>query len=385
MTELERFLDIENCNESFTTDLLTKADSYEDIIIFGAGFGGADTYELLKNTDRHKNKVKAFSDNNKDKIGKMYCGLPVINPVEIASLYKKALVLVSSTAFDIIKKQLIEMGIFEYNIFFFQPYGLSLAGGGTDREYVKDNIDSLSWVYDRLMDKESKELFTSLLKYRICKKQEILDGIRKYVLPEKEQYFDKRILDGYFFSTGFVDAGAYTGDTLTEFLANYPDWSGTYYCFEADPEIADSLENAISKNEYHNVVVKRIALWNERTTLKFDTTSGGRGAGSKISSDGIDVGADSLDDVLLNVRLDFIKMDIEGAEHKALLGARNIIVSNKPILTICIYHKREDFFDIPCLIETLCPNEYDFYVRQYRYGQTETVLYAMPRSRRKTS
>lgn len=235
------------------------------------------------------------------------------------------------------------------------------------------------------MDDESKELFASLLKYRICKKQEILDEIRRYVLPEKEQYFDKRLLDLYSFSTGFVDAGAYTGDTLAEFITNYPDWQGMYYCFEADPEIADCIEDTIKKNDYRNVVLKRIALWNERTSLKFDTTSGGRGAGSKISTDGIDVVADTLDDVLIDAKLDFIKMDIEGAEHNALLGARKVIEENKPILAICIYHKREDFFDIPNLIESLCPNEYDYYVRQYRYGQTETVLYAMPRSRRKTN
>ena len=75
-------------------------------------------------------------------------------------------------------------------------------------------------------------------------------------------------------------------------------------------------------------------------------------------------------------------MDIEGAERNGLIGARKIIQRNNPILAICIYHKPEDFFDIPLLIQMIKPDEYDFYIRQYRYGQSETVLYAMPKSRK---
>lgn len=76
-------------------------------------------------------------------------------------------------------------------------------------------------------------------------------------------------------------------------------------------------------------------------------------------------------------------MDIEGAEKEALLGAEEMIKRNKSVLTICIYHKREDFFEIPLLIEEMVKHEYAFYIRQYRYGQSETVLYALPESRKK--
>ena len=75
-------------------------------------------------------------------------------------------------------------------------------------------------------------------------------------------------------------------------------------------------------------------------------------------------------------------MDIEGAETRALTGAREIIRRDKPVLTVCIYHKPEDVFEIPLLIEDIIKDEYRFYVRQYRYGLSETVLYAMPECRR---
>lgn len=48
-------------------------------------------------------KVKAFSDNNRDKIGTVYFGLPVIQPTEIVKKYKNCLMLISSTVYDLIR------------------------------------------------------------------------------------------------------------------------------------------------------------------------------------------------------------------------------------------------------------------------------------------
>lgn len=59
-----------------------------------------------------------------------------------------------------------------------------------------------------------------------------------------------------------------------------------------------------------------------------------------------------------------------------------MICRDNPILAICIYHKKEDFYEIPDLINKLANNKYLFYIRQYRYGQSETFLYAI--SKRKT-
>ena len=71
----------------------------------------------------------------------------------------------------------------------------------------------------------------------------------------------------------------------------------------------------------------------------------------------------------------FIKMDIEGAELKALMGAKETIVKNKPKLAISIYHKPEDIIEIPKYLKTLVP-EYKFYLRQYTMSYLECVLYA---------
>ena len=77
-------------------------------------------------------------------------------------------------------------------------------------------------------------------------------------------------------------------------------------------------------------------------------------------------------------RVTFIKMDIEGAELESLKGAGRIIIrEQKPKLAICVYHKKEDIFDIPEYILSLNP-KYKLYLRHYTLGEWDTVLYAIP-------
>jgi FkbM family methyltransferase len=49
-------------------------------------------------------------------------------------------------------------------------------------------------------------------------------------------------------------------------------------------------------------------------------------------------------------RVDFIKMDIEGAERKAIVGARNAIAQFRPRMALCIYHLAGDETAIPKLV-----------------------------------
>lgn len=69
-------------------------------------------------------------------------------------------------------------------------------------------------------------------------------------------------------------------------------------------------------------------------------------------------------------------MDIEGAELKALEGAKKTIQKYKPTLAVCVYHRNEDILEIPQYIKSLV-SEYKFFLRHHNYGGTETVLYAV--------
>ncbi|HEX4328576.1 MAG TPA: FkbM family methyltransferase [Burkholderiales bacterium] len=77
-------------------------------------------------------------------------------------------------------------------------------------------------------------------------------------------------------------------------------------------------------------------------------------------------------------RIDFIKMDIEGAELDALRGAAKTLGRWRPKLTISLYHKPTDIFEIPLYIDSL-GLDYAYYLEHYTIHNEETMLFAVPR------
>lgn len=88
----------------------------------------------------------------------------------------------------------------------------------------------------------------------------------------------------------------------------------------------------------------------------------------------------SIDDFIesYNIdKVDFIKMDIEGAELLALKGAIKTIRKFRPKLAIAIYHSMDDFVNIPKWIYNLNLN-YKLYLGHYTIHKEETIIFARP-------
>jgi hypothetical protein len=85
----------------------------------------------------------------------------------------------------------------------------------------------------------------------------------------------------------------------------------------------------------------------------------------------------SIDDALHGFSPNFIKMDIEGAELAALLGARRTIHDCRPGLAICLYHHPAHLWQIPNLIRSW-NLDYRFYLRVHSNNGFELVMYAVP-------
>jgi hypothetical protein len=83
-------------------------------------------------------------------------------------------------------------------------------------------------------------------------------------------------------------------------------------------------------------------------------------------------------DFLVNTKdiakIDFIKLDVEGAELDSIRGARDSILRFKPKLAISLYHKPNDLFEIILYIKDKFPF-YSCYVDHYTIHAEETVLY----------
>lgn len=91
----------------------------------------------------------------------------------------------------------------------------------------------------------------------------------------------------------------------------------------------------------------------------------------------------SIDDFVIrnNInKVDFIKMDIEGAEPLALKGAFETIKKFKPVLAIAIYHSMEDFINIPKWILNLNLG-YELFIGHYTIHGEETICFAKPKGK----
>lgn len=176
----------------------------------------------------------------------------------------------------------------------------------------------------------------------------------------------------------FIDAGALNGATSLQFC----NWCGGNYekivAFEPNPRMSEVCERFFETHGLTRATVVPKAAWSGMEDLSFsiDYENYEQGGAHVSELAGTEkVPADSIDHVLNGERATFIKMDIEGSEYQALLGAEQTIKKYHPRLAISLYHKPEDVLEIPYLIHKMNP-DYRFIIRHYASNMTETVLYA---------
>jgi FkbM family methyltransferase len=182
-----------------------------------------------------------------------------------------------------------------------------------------------------------------------------------------------------------IDAGGCWGET-TMYFAHEVGPAGKVISFEFIPSNLAVMRENLTRNPdlAPRVILVERPVWSH-TNLKLYYVDWG--PGSRVTADEKQYKYDgttetvSIDDTVreLNLdRVDFIKMDIEGAEFPALKGAEQTIKSYRPKLAISLYHQISDFITIPRYLYELNLG-YDFYLEHHTIYQNETVLFAIPR------
>lgn len=283
-------------------------------VIFGAGIWGKNIINAYRDI-----AFECFVDNKVNASDMFYQGLPVISFNEYMEKYQDSAVVISSRLYHSdIYKQLKDAGVQEENI-----------------------IDA-----GMLVDNMSKQQYFDLPQLQKKKTEEEV----------------------------FIDGGSFDGKTSIEFIK----WcNGKYkkiYVFEPDPKNKIKCKETLSEYTNHdNIEMIFKGLWDRKTELNFNSIANGS---SKIMEDGKNqISTINMDEAVFD-KVSFIKLDVEGAEYKALLGGVKIIQKEKPKLAISVYHKPEDIWELPKLIISLNP-DYNLYLRHYSIAASETVLYAI--------
>lgn len=175
-----------------------------------------------------------------------------------------------------------------------------------------------------------------------------------------------------------IDAGACYGDTLLAFADSVGE-AGQVHAFEVLPNNLEVAKHNLRLNPHLSGRVKLNQAGTGRQTGSLYLHGSGPGTLVNDQPSGVRVNVVSIDDYVRDASLpslDFIKMDIEGSEMSALEGARASIERFRPRLAISIYHRPDDFTQIPLWVDNLGLG-YRCYIDHYTIHQEETVLYAV--------
>jgi len=181
-----------------------------------------------------------------------------------------------------------------------------------------------------------------------------------------------------------IDAGAFIGDTAVLFHHKLKGRCKIHSFELLDENLVLYVHN-LDRNGIREdqVVLNKLALTDttgdeivmDRDARQCSSTMFGSSAnGDRIQTVTLDdyVVASQLD------RVDYIKMDIEGAEVAALNGARHTIRHFQPRLAICLYHKWDDVMTIPAaILDAGVDYRFEFKWVQLKDG-LEAVLHASP-------
>jgi FkbM family methyltransferase len=175
-----------------------------------------------------------------------------------------------------------------------------------------------------------------------------------------------------------IDGGGYWGDTALYF-AQIVGPGGRVVSYEFEPSNLQALHYNLSLNPQlaRRVDVVPSALW-DRAGEEVNVHP--FGPGTSIRSDGeARASTDTIDALVAREdveRVDFIKLDIEGAELNALRGAEATLRRFRPRLAVAAYHKADDLAAIPEYLAGLQIG-YSFQLGHITMHGEETVLFAI--------
>ncbi|MCR8746705.1 FkbM family methyltransferase [Romboutsia lituseburensis] len=366
--KIDRYLDKKN-NEKYVEYLKQKFKNYKYVCSFGMGAIGKSTVNELQ----HQNiKIDFLCDNDVNKVGSNFNSIECISFDKLLEIKDETIVLISTAMHDSdIYDQLIQNDIKNIERVYINKFEIDNYFERVGKNYISNKLYELIDILD---DDESKNIICKIVKG--WSSNEIMYGEFNDIYSQNQYFLDDLV--NLSDDEVFLDAGAYTGDTLLEFLKNTNHKFKNAYLFELNEKVYIDLKKNINKLD--NNIREKIITYNTGTSNKKGVVNYcDEESASLITDIGECVGkVDSIDNMLNENKVSFIKMDIEGAEIDAIIGAEKTIKRHKPKLAICVYHSASDLWEIPLMLKDMLP-EHKIYIRHHTNMLIETVCYAIPK------
>jgi FkbM family methyltransferase len=347
-----------------------------DVVLFGSGYLGRHVRRDLADLPYC---ALAYVDNNAALWGTEIDGLEVISPEGAAARFgPDVLWLITIYTNSQVIAQCERLGVpwitcAELSWVLPEPHPPSFVFGSPER--LADASPVIEKAASVWADADSEVEYRTQVRWRFLLDYDALRAPR----PTSELYFPGDLIRPRTDEV-FVDCGAFTGDTIDAFVAARGGQFDQIIGVEPDPLNCAALRERVgawSGPERDRVRIAPVAVGSSRGRLSFEMTGT---AGSRVGSGLETVEVAPLDEILGDTRPTYIKFDVEGAEHDALVGGAKTISANMPVLAVCLYHRPEDLWDLPLLVQSI-RTDYRLYVRRYSDERWETVLYAVPPGR----
>ena len=265
---------------------------------------------------------------------------------------------------DISKKNFKKATIYRYMLAFY-PEAFGNIKNSMHLVFKYSIVNIFYWIFKRIL------FIIQRFKYPL----EIEVFITFYIFGLK-QYNIKNIFEVKNDAVVF-DIGAFKGDTAYFFSKKCSN-KARIYAFEPDDYAFKILEKIKEKYKLNNVITKNILLSNAEKEIDFISMIENT---PTIKKNAITI--DKFVEENNIEKIDYIKMDVEGAERNILEGSIKTIKKFKPFLAIAIYHGgklfMEDFYNIPIFIKNVINEDYEYYIRTFSPWGGETILFCKPK------
>lgn len=168
-----------------------------------------------------------------------------------------------------------------------------------------------------------------------------------------------------------IDAGANLG-IFSQFAAHKVGPSGKIYAFEPASLSRELLISTVRINNSKNIKVEPFALGNSCKELRFFITPGKPHLSSAVFRGEVveNVRQITLDEFVkrTNIKVDFIKVNIEGMERELLEGSEETIRRFRPKIAISTSHLPDDPQVLRRMLKEL--------VEEYEFLESDGMLYA---------